>query len=55
MALVQYLYQTVIMASIWTWFCIPNYQDIVGDDVGACVNCFQIQVHIKLEEILQLT
>ena len=55
MTLVQYLYQMVIMASIWTWICIPYYQNVISNDVGALVNCFKIQVHVKLEEILWLT
>ena len=46
MTLVQDLYKMIVMA---------NYQDVIGNDVGAIIYGFEIQVHIKLEKILQLT
>ena len=51
MTLIQNLYQMMIMAAS----CIlvtSHYQYIDGDYVGAFINGFEIQVHIKLEKVL---
>ena len=43
----------MVMASSCTEVT-SHYQYIISDDVGAFIDGFEVQVHIKLEKVLQL-
>ena len=55
MALIQDLYQVIVMASSTWTYITPYYQNFISNDLSALVDSLEIQIHIELAIVLQLT